>query len=767
MRSVVALVVCCLGALSSCDCGGDVLPTPPAQCDVVSGVGCLSDEVCVDGTCQPLGRCEDDGDCPSVAWRCVFPAQFCELRAGFGEECSADIPCAAGSFCALGSCRVIDETAQPCATRLDCRAGFMCDKVHSLCIEEAPCTFADQGFPETACDDTETCQADGVCATACQGLCTPDTEEADCGSGQRCGAACTCVQCLSNDDCGVGLVCNTRNGRCQSEGLCFTNDDCTAPLECGTSGLCEVPPPPCTDDFDCTVAEICNLETTRCELPDGECFDDRFENADTPAAAEAFDLVVDAPKLIDGLVLCPDDDDVYEFSLAAGDRLTIQASNTVPTARATLWLLDSNGETSVGFAETPPRGNGEIVYTAQVDEVIYLRVNALLAQTPYELTATLTRAAACVADFFEGAAGNNSIDVATPTTLSLIGVPMSAEICRGDVDIFTVDLAAGEGVLASVAFDTAKADLDLAILDEAGEVLVSSSGVEQPEVVQRRLIDGGRVFVRVRGFANTAAPYTLNLTRLAPVGCVDDVEVVSSDDDAPRAVVVPNVDAVGGAAPLTERRGVCAGGALADVDRYTVDVEDFERLVVTAVPVEPGLVLQVQILDAAGAVLRTSATGDNAATVSMSARATETFTVAISSPLGQIGAYDAILSKKNQGQCSVDAGEPNNTLITRSALPAPSDVVTICSSDEDFYVLSGVAGKKVTIDVRFRQGDGDIDVQLIGLDGRQILATSDSQSDNERIEQVLPLDGEYTIRVFSLSSGEAADYLIDAVLSSP
>jgi hypothetical protein len=58
-------------------------------------------------------------------------------------------------------------------------------------------------------------------------------------------------------------------------------------------------------------------------------------------------------------------------------------------------------------------------------------------------------------------------------------------------------------------------------------------------------------------------------------------------------------------------------------------------------------------------------------------------------------------------------------------------------------------------------------VQLIGLDGRQILATSDSQSDNERIEHVLPLDGDYTIRVFSLSSGEVADYLIDAVLSSP
>ena len=763
MRSVVALLI--VDWFAGCNCGV-VHPAPPVQCDVVTGNGCLPDEVCNAGICELLGRCDNDDDCPSVAYSCTFPAQFCDLRPGFAEECNDEAPCAAGSFCALGRCRIVDESAQTCATRLDCRAGFMCDKRNSLCIEDAPCTFADKGFPEAACDPEETCDPSGVCRSACQGLCTPETEEADCGAGQRCGAACTCVQCLLDDDCGAGLICNKRNGRCQSEDLCFGDEDCEAPFECGRSGLCEVPPPPCSDDFDCQIAEFCNLQTSRCELQGGECFDDFLEDRDTPAQASPIVLVLDVTKVVDRLQLCPDDDDVYEYSLSAGDRLTIQANDTVPAARATLWLLDSDGETSVSFAETPPRGNGEIVYAAQVDEVIYLRVNALLAQSPYSLTSTVTRGGACVADFFEGDNGvdNNTIATATGPGSAAFNVPLSAEICRGDVDLFAVDLAAGEGVLARVAFDAARSDLDVAILDATSVVLAESSGSGQPEVVQQRSIDGGRVYVRVRGFANSNGPYTLRLQRLAPVGCVDAFE----PDDVARVVVAPNVDSAAAPAPYTERRGLCVGGALADVDRWSVTVQDFERLTATVVPVEPGLRLSVRILDAAGVERGQSAIGEDGATVAVDAIADEdVLFVEVSSPQGQIGAYDFTLKTRNQDRCPVDDGEPNNTVATRSALPAAAEVVSICESDEDFYVLPGTRGKKVVVDVTFRHGDGDLDVQLLGLDGRQILATADSSSDNEQIVHVLPLDGDYTIRVFSLSSGAVADYFIDTVLLSP
>ncbi len=768
MRSVVALLIVATAFFASCTCGGPQKPAPPIQCDVVTGDGCLPDETCVAGICEPLGRCDGDVDCPSLAYSCVFPAQFCQLRPGFAEECSDEAPCNAGSFCALGRCRVVDASAQTCANRLDCRPGFMCDKRNSLCIEDAPCTFADKGFPEAACDAEETCDDSGVCRSACQGLCTPETEDDDCGVSQRCGPACTCVQCLVNADCGSGLICNTRNGRCQAEGLCFSNDDCDANLECGRSGLCELPPPPCSDDFDCAIAEICNLQNERCELLGGECFDDRFEDSDTPSTARALVLVPNVPRTLDDLVLCPDDDDVFSIALTAGDRVTIQSEKTEPAARATLWMLDSDAETSVAFAETPPRGNGELVYTAQETETVYLRINALLASSPYALTVTLTNGSSCVADFFEATNGttNNSTATATPPSLTLFDVPLSASICRADVDFYAIDLAAGEGVLATVSFDAAVSDLDVALVDSAGVVLIEDAGAAQPAVVQRRVIDGGRVYVRVRGFGNSSGAYTLRLARLAPIGCVDAIEV-SPDDVIARVVVAPNVDSAAAPAPLTERRGLCVGGALADVDRWSVSVREFERLSATAVPVEPGLRLRVRILGADGVERARSAIGDDAATVATDAVADEVLTVEVSSPQQQIGAYDFTLLARNQDQCPSDDGEPNNTVATASAMPAATQVVSICESDEDFYVLPGTRGKKVVIDVTFRHGDGDLDVQLLGLDGRQILATSDSSSDNEQITATLPLDGDYTIRVFSLSSGANADYFIDAVQSSP
>jgi hypothetical protein len=762
----VATLFAVLVGSAGCSCGAPTLPKPPVQCSVSTGVGCLPDEVCVDGTCQPVGRCESDVDCPSIAYRCVFPAQFCALRPGFGEECSQTAPCDAGSFCALGTCREA-AASQPCATRLDCAPGFMCDKQSFFCIEEAPCTFADQGFPETTCDFEEVCDDGGACRQECQGLCTPETEEQDCGAGLRCDGACRCVQCLDASDCGAGLVCNVRSGRCQSENLCFSNADCASPLECDPrTALCILPPPPCDDDFDCAVAEICNLQTTRCELPGGACFDDRFEDADTPASAEAFSLTVGVPRLFDDLVLCPDDDDVYLLELLAGDRVTATVTGALPQARATLWLLDSNAETSVAFAETPPRGNGRLIYTAQRDESVYLRVNALLAQTSYDLEVAVESSTPCAADFFEGELGNDTLATATPPALVPFGVALQGEVCPQDTELFAVDVGPGEGVSASLSFDAARADLDLAILDADGAVIGSSAGITQPEAVGRRLVNGGRLYVRVRGFGNSVGAWRLTVARLGAITCTDALE---PDDAAPRIISVGNIDDDIDDAVVFENRGLCQGGALADADRWAVSVLDFERLVASATTNELRLVLQIE--DDDGAVLARSPIGVGGATVSADATVgvglTETMFVRAFSEQAQVGPYAIRLFKENQGSCAPDDAEPNDAITTRSALPSPDTLLTICESDEDFFVLTGVAGKRATIDATFSHGDADLDVQLLGLDGRQILATADSASDNEHLEVILPLDGEYTVRVFSLTSGAKARYTLSAVVESP
>lgn len=775
VRSWVALlVVAAAWGGGSCSCDPP-LPSAPTQCDARTGTGCLPDETCEAGFCKPLPRCESDDDCPSLAFRCVFPAQFCELRDGFGEECSDvdGIPCGGGQFCALGRCRDVAESRE-CGTRLDCAPGFTCDQVHFYCIEDAPCTFANEGYPELACNAaSETCnEALGQCVSECLNQCDPLAD--DCPGNLRCNAACTCVTCLSNEDCGAGLICNIRAGRCQSESLCFDDSDCGDALICDVrTQLCQVPPPPCEDDFDCQIAEICNLELQRCELPGGVCIDDRFEEGDTPANAQELIVEAGAPtKLFDDLVLCPGDDDVYAVDLAAGDQLRVQVIERpsdpalAGLARATVYLLDSAAETSLDFSEVAPRGDGTMFYVADVDERVYVRVSALLAVTFYDMELEKTSGQSCQNDVFEGAVNNDDFataHVVDPVLVDL-GVALAGEICGGDTDFYAVDVAPGEGLDIRLAFSDL-IDLDVAVFDSANVLVENAAGISQPEQLQKRFINGGRVLVRVRPFANQRGPYELTLRRLPPFVCSDAFE---NDDATARAIVVPNT--VSGLPPVSESRAICGNAALPDADRWQVDVEDFERLVVRALPADDDLRVVLAVEDAAGVQLKRSAIGPGASALGFDAPATGTYFVRATGAFGQTGNYTVLLSKENQTACAPDAAEPNDTRATLRALPA-GDATTftgdICESDEDFFGASASAGKLLTVELSFLHGDADLDLQVLGLVEGQLLATSDGQVDGERLSLIVPADGVYPIRVFALTSGAKAEYTLSTTVTSP
>ncbi len=767
---------------SSCTCGAPVLPAPPGQCSLVTGLGCLPDEQCADGVCVPLERCEGDEDCPSVAFRCVFPAQFCELRPGFGEECSDEqgIPCGIGQFCALGLCRDtdIEKGARACNTRLDCAPGFGCDQVHFFCIEEAPCSFADEGYPETACNpNSETCSPLlDACISACINECTPG-DDATCPDELRCNAACDCVTCLNNDDCGAGLICNIRAGRCQSENLCFSDADCESPLICDfATQLCQVAPPACEDDFDCQIAEICNLATTRCELPTGECLDDRLEDSDTPATARLRVPGVGGPALFDDLVLCPGDDDVYSVELLAGDGLLVKVTERARPAElqgiahATVYLLDSAAETSLDFAETAPRGNGVMYYVAQVDETVFVRISALLGATFYDLELEKFGDNVCAKDRFEGDTDNDEVARAFAVTPDLIatadqaGVDLEGEVCPGDSDVYAVDVAAGQQLTTVLDFDAAAADLDVAYVDAQNNVLQQRAGTSAPEVLAVRFLEATRVFVRVRGFANTFAPYTIRFALDDGFVCSDAGE---PDDEVPEVLVVDNVSAAAGGSAVVEARAVCGNATRPDADRWAIDVEDFERLVVHAVPTTANLRVVLAIEDVDGNVLKRSAIGPGASSVSFDAVSSTTLFVRATGAFNQQGNYTIDFHKENQTDCAADDFEVNDTVAGRAALIDETTPASICETDEDFYAFEGVAGKVLTIDLTFLHGDADLDLQLLGLDGVQILATSDGQLDNEQIVQTLPLDGTYTIRVFSLTSGAKSQYVLSTDLASP
>jgi hypothetical protein len=755
----VTLMSAMLGALalSGCFCGGPQLPDPPADCDA-EGVGCLPDEQCVEGKCVKFEQCNDDSDCVSDHYRCAFPAQICELRPGFDLECESQNDCEAGEICALGMCRDRDELRE-CTSRGDCPQGEGCSPIHLVCIPEAPCTLAET-FPEVGCDFTETCDpVSERCVLPCQNQCTVETEEEDCGVGMHCDAACRCVQCLTDLDCGEGLVCNVRAGRCESENLCFSDDDCEEPLICEpTTLLCQIPPPPCQDDLDCPIAEICNRITGICELPGGACIDDRFEDADTPAQAEEINLPLDGVEVVlDELQLCPDDDDVYAIALAPGDNLQATVSGTAPLARATVWMLDPEGETSVAFADAPPYGNGTVSYVAQTEETVFVRVNALVGATPYEMALTRNPGEPCQPDLWEGETGNDTQETATASGAFPLGQTLVGALCPGDIDRFNVDLLAGEGVDLVLDFDEALADFDIELIDAVtGEQLDLAAGIAAPEPLRYRTQSDRTLQVVIRSFANTNGAWTLAFDKLDPFDCEPDA--FEPDDAVADAIAV-----AAGMSVVDAERTLCA----AERDTYRVPLLDFERVVASATFAPSDLDVTIQVLNAAGdTVLRESPNAGGIETVTYNATGNEEVLVRFVSELNTQGAYVANVFRENQLDCAPDVAEPNDTPATAVAAPDGITTLSICGSDNDWFTVEGIEGKRLIARASFLHADGDLDVMIMGQNGTQLLATSDSVSNYEEAEVELPIDGTYHVRVFSLSEGAAARYTLEIELAN-
>ncbi len=745
-------------ALSSCWCNNTELPDPPTECDA-DGVGCLPDEQCVEGKCVLLDKCEADEDCPTTAYRCTFPAQVCELRPGFGLECEDTTQCDPGSYCALGVCHPI-EGARQCGRRTDCPLGQACSQLHYVCIEEGPCTVADD-FPELACEPGEVCDpVSERCQLECQEECTTATAEQDCGVGMLCDGACRCVQCITDGDCGLGLVCNERAGRCESENLCFDDSDCEEPLICDPhTALCQVAPPACESDFDCAVAEICNRITGVCELPGGACIDDRFEDADTPALAKPITLPVDGAELIvDELQLCPDDDDVYAFTLAAGDNLVVSVVGTAALAQATVWLLDPEGETSLRFAQTPPYGDGTINYVAQQDETVFLRVNALLGPSPYDMIVRVNPGQVCADDDYEGDSGNDTPGTATPEGSYPLGAPLTAVVCPEDVDAFAVALDEGEGITAHLAFDPTFTDLDVFVKDAtSGAVLAQSAGVFQPETLRWRTTFARDVVVEVRGFGNDNGAYELTVERLPALVCVADGD--EPDNTPANAIVLGAGQEVIGAA-----RTLCKN----DIDSYRLEVLDFERVVARTAFASADLDLVVKVLDSTGTtLLAQSPPSSGNETVTYAPGADQEVLVQVESLFNTAAPYTLDLFRENVLDCDPDPLEPNNTALVAVPVPDPVPELSICDSDQDFFLVDGVAGKKLVARVTFLHADGDLDLMILGLGGTQVLASSDGIGNVEQAEAILPLDGTYTVRVFSLTNGAAARYNLELSLVTP
>ena len=275
----------CVAGASECDdsnpCTDDTCDEEGACQNVANalacddGDACTKGDACVDGACAAGAELLDctDGN-PCTVDTCV--AGGCQSTPVEQGSCDDGDACTVGDACVAGAC--VAGTDSPCAAGESCVDGeciapTTCGpdtQPNAVCKDEATLELCAQGakrgwgWSELACEDHETCVADGgedgnaACVAVCTAETTPKTACSDDGTllkvcsedrdgswswkDELCGGDAGSAVCAFNEDIGESVCCTPEcNGR-----ECGTPPSCQVSCgECAADATCCLPGEPC------------------------------------------------------------------------------------------------------------------------------------------------------------------------------------------------------------------------------------------------------------------------------------------------------------------------------------------------------------------------------------------------------------------------------------------------------------------------------------------------------------------------------------------
>ncbi len=472
---LVALLSGCPKTTTKVDAGRPPECTTRAECD--AGLICTPQSYCE--------GCGSSGQC-SVKETCSSDTRLCALKAGWGTQCIRNEDCQAGSWCKQGLCLERSEVSLcPLGTKAECPQGLRCNVVTTVCEEDLGCSTNDD------CSGGELCN---LGSRVCVPRCTVDTQASVCAAGERCVEE-RCVQCATNAECGVGLICNT-SGQCSAGDRCYTDRDCMVPLTCFVqTGACLPKAPPCISDDDCTSVQRCEVNSGRCVAK--TCQPDRYEpnNSDT----KAFTVAAGAYR---DLTLCEADVDWFSISLNRGDQLGVNLDADPFSENAyTTVIKDTTGRTLSG-------GHLLVSYVAPLTAKYFVVISATDAFQSYDSTFLVSRGTPCDDD------ANEANDDATHATALNSSTHIEGAICPQDQDWFRATVPASRGAKVSLTnYDSSKGLLRLCVFSSDGTSQLGCSDDVAPVVMASSAqISGATVLVRVIGSTDRIAnPYTLQV----------------------------------------------------------------------------------------------------------------------------------------------------------------------------------------------------------------------------------------------------------------
>ncbi len=582
---------------------------------------------------------------------------------GKASGCQTNDDCAADAQCFAGACVTASE--QQCTSDLDCAEYEYCGTADG----KSTCQLS-------SCSTNDDCAANAVCdGGTCRAGCRTND---DCEAGKRCSeVTMTCVQAgCTPGSCGAHRNCDDSRDppQCVYDGSCGTDNDCIGyahQLDDGKTYLCVdgacQAKPPCAGDQDCGAGEICidvqdgdNYCTAGCRSTD-DCLVGEYCNDQLKCVAGC---QADADCSGENQV-CVD----LECARGCTSRDDCEAAGMVGyvcTGTPTHCQMCTNDNQCYGSefcnkdADGTPGGQG------------------LCQDLPPE----------CPDDGF---GDNHSRDNAFaidqfPFDKTADAGPLFCRQHAGG-EWFSLSADPGKVVSVEIQYDNTAGNLDLALVDSAGNDLMTSSRPPAADNGVERIVYGinpqnsGPVdlFIHVRGTPiDPAVPYSLSVDVADPQSCADDGYEPNNTTADAKPIEGNNV--------AHNDLEVCGD----DADFYSLDVQA-NQIVTVAIQAPPRLGEVEAFLNKDGQTVATAAPEQNNALVQRITYATQEAGTLILEVRVKNGAGKAVydLAWSTTANVCTDPLEPND--VCADATPVQSGTtyanLNICE-DSDYYAIT-------------------------------------------------------------------------------
>ncbi len=493
-------------------------------------------------------------------------------------------------------------------------------------------------------------------------------------------------------------------------------------------------------------------------IPQTDC-NDRFENNDLVSQAAPIE-----PGVHNNLTLCDfltDSEDFYAIELLPRQTISARIDFNGFVSDLDFTLYDQDGFRRLDRSAEFFSSSEAVVYEVPTGGTYYLGVNVAslfpLGTNNYTLTVNVqggVQEPTCSDDSYEP---NNLPDEATPLDAPIVG----AVSCPEENDFYLVEVTEPDTwILAEATFDTFFGDVDLAIVDENGDmVLVAAETRGETESIEYLVEEPGEYLVRATLATGTAATYDLTVTTFTgTLPCRDHLEPNNTRASASTIThgIVEDVD-------------LCAGE----------DTEDWYALELAANQI---VTLDLTFTHAdADLDLSLYAPGATAPTViaeSQNNNERNNYTTTVPGIY-----YVRAFLFGNDGQANytlqttveidttcMDALESNNTRQTASLVGAGTvENLGLCggSDTDDWDTFEVVMGQGVTIDTSFVHTDGDLDMEVFEPGETIALNDSAGSRDTEQITFTARQTGVYVLHTYLFRGMGRTNYTLAITVADP